>query len=135
MAEPKKVFVSYVTADRDRADTVAASLRAAGLDPWLDRERIHPGDRWADSIMQALGQSDVFLSVVSPDYLKSQHAAFDMGLAYAKRDQAKILPILVRGAKQTDLPAFMQQVAPLDLGEAPDSAAIESAIAKAFGKA
>lgn len=39
-------FISYNSEDRRQVETVAKYLRAAGLNVWLDREQLRPGEDW-----------------------------------------------------------------------------------------
>jgi hypothetical protein len=38
---------------------------------WLDRSKIEPGDRWSDAIEEALNRADLFVAIVSENYLRS----------------------------------------------------------------
>jgi hypothetical protein len=40
-------------------------------DFWLDRSKIEPGDRWSDAIEEALNRADLFVAIVSENYLQS----------------------------------------------------------------
>jgi hypothetical protein len=40
-------------------------------DFWLDRSKIEPGDRWSDAIEEALNRADLFVAIVSENYLRS----------------------------------------------------------------
>ncbi|MBV9155371.1 MAG: toll/interleukin-1 receptor domain-containing protein, partial [Acidobacteriaceae bacterium] len=47
-------FLSYVREDYDQIQKLAADLGSAGVDVWLDRERISPGENWRDAIRTAI---------------------------------------------------------------------------------
>jgi hypothetical protein len=38
---------------------------------WLDRTQIEPGDRWSDAIEEALNRADLFVAILSENYLQS----------------------------------------------------------------
>ena len=68
MPEPRKVFLSYRSVDRDRVLPVAAALRAHGIDAWWDVWEIRPGDNFVSKINDGLDQCEcgiVFLSHAS----------------------------------------------------------------------
>jgi hypothetical protein len=38
---------------------------------WVDRSKIEPGDRWSDAIEEALNRADLFVVIVTENYLRS----------------------------------------------------------------
>ncbi len=60
---PDKVFICHASEDKETAAAIAAELRANGLTPWLDRERIYGGAEWDELIQRAL-KKDVQYVVV-----------------------------------------------------------------------
>jgi hypothetical protein len=40
------VFLSYASEDAEAALRICASLRAAGIEVWFDREELRGGDAW-----------------------------------------------------------------------------------------
>jgi tetratricopeptide (TPR) repeat protein len=68
MPEPRKVFLSYRSIDRDRVRPIAAALRAHGIDAWWDTWEIAPGDNFVSKINEGLKLCEcgiVFLSNAS----------------------------------------------------------------------
>jgi TIR domain-containing protein len=47
------------------ARRLSADLRRAGLDPWLDSERLRPGERWKSAIRNAIKRSRYFIALLS----------------------------------------------------------------------
>src|SRR5205085_7640106 len=62
------VFISYVRDDQTLIDQLATDLRALGVEGWLDRERILPGQRWKDAIRNAIQKGDFFICCFSANY-------------------------------------------------------------------
>jgi hypothetical protein len=60
-----RVFIAYSVEDRDRAQQIATTLRATGVEPWLVTEQIEAGTNWHDTITAAIGSSDVVLVLFS----------------------------------------------------------------------
>lgn len=92
MSERKKVFLSYAKSDSEFASDLAARLAELGVEPWLDRNDLKPGDSWADQIKAALGGSDAVVVVAgagrpSANVLVEAGAALSQGI--------KIIPILI----------------------------------------
>ncbi len=62
------VFISYVHENREIVSRLCGTLKAHGLDVWLDRERIRPGYKWKDAIADAIIDGAFFLACFSSDY-------------------------------------------------------------------
>jgi hypothetical protein len=60
-----KVFLAYVLEDSGPAEHLFEDLWAAGLDPWLDRKKLLPGQNWPRSTEQAIEISDYFVACFS----------------------------------------------------------------------
>lgn len=69
-AKRKRIFVSYVREDMHLVDRLVAELRAAGHDPWIDRDGLLPGMDWPTEIRKAIRTSDHFLACFTPNYWK-----------------------------------------------------------------
>lgn len=63
-----RVFVSYVRENLKIVERLATILRAHGVDVWLDRESLKPGQRWADEIRRGINSGDYFLACFSEEY-------------------------------------------------------------------
>jgi len=48
------VFVSYAREDIEAAKRLSDNLKTAGLKPWLDTERLHPGQNWNEEITKTI---------------------------------------------------------------------------------
>jgi hypothetical protein len=60
-----RVFIAYVEEDIDAASRLCEHLRAQGCNPWLDREKLLPGQNWPRSIERAIDMADYFVAVFS----------------------------------------------------------------------
>lgn len=58
---PMKVFISYATEDYDKARRVYDDLKKAGVEPWLDRVDLLPGEKWKFAIKKAIRERKYFL--------------------------------------------------------------------------
>ena len=58
--EPIKVFLAYADEDRAEAERLFIAFREAGLDPWMDKEKLLPGENWPRTIERAIESSDFF---------------------------------------------------------------------------
>ena len=102
VASPMKVFISYSRKDesfKNELVTMLAGLQRRGIvDTWEDR-RISLGDDWYKSIQDAMGDCDLALLLVSPDYIASrfiQEEEQPKLLQRRKEMQTRVIPIIVR---------------------------------------
>ncbi|MFO1330595.1 MAG: TIR domain-containing protein [Rubrivivax sp.] len=74
-----RVFVSYASQDRARAESIVAVLMQQGLDVWWDRESLLAGESWRRRIESQLDQADVVLVLwsqasVNSDFVQEEAA-------------------------------------------------------------
>ena len=65
------VFMSYARADELFALELIDSLRANGIEAWMDMTEISPDSTWDSSVARALKQSGLMLLVLSPEAMAS----------------------------------------------------------------
>jgi hypothetical protein len=78
-----RVFISYspTDADRDWVRSFAQSLQRRGARVWLDEFEVAPGDPVREAAEQGLRESDVIVSVISPESVKQPNLYFEIGAA------------------------------------------------------
>lgn len=115
-----KAFISYSHRDSeavDRLHTHLATLRREGLiETWFDR-RILPGDSIDDKITIELESCDIFLMLVSPDFLESDYCVDrEMRRALERHDSgdARVIPIVIQPCDWTSSPLSKLKVLPKD---------------------
>lgn len=75
MSDPtvKRAFISYVMEDRPLAIKLQGALEAAGINVWLDKEELWPGQDWKTEIRKAIRSDSVgFLACFSEQSLARQ---------------------------------------------------------------
>jgi formylglycine-generating enzyme required for sulfatase activity len=90
------IFISYAREDQTYARKLADSLRQRGLEVWMD-DRIDFGDRWWQTIVQAIDTSTAFVVVMTPDAEKSEWVEREILVALEERKP--IVPLLLRGRR------------------------------------
>lgn len=60
-----QVFVAYAVEDLPVVRRLCASLADAGCRPWLDKEKLLPGQNWPRAIERAIDFSDAFVACFS----------------------------------------------------------------------
>jgi hypothetical protein len=86
-----KVFLAYVQEDAAAAERVFEALEKCGLEPWLDRRRLLPGQNWPRAIEQAIETSDFFLACFSQRSVRKK-GGFQAEIRYAL-DCARRIPL------------------------------------------
>ena len=66
--EMSHVFISYVRENQQQADALSSALKVVGVDVWLDREAIEPGQRWRRAIRDAIRNGAFFIALFSMEY-------------------------------------------------------------------
>jgi hypothetical protein len=71
MPEPKrilKVFLCHAHSDQDVVSALHKRLLKDGIDAWLDKEKLFPGDDWEYQIRRAVRDSDLFIVCLSENF-------------------------------------------------------------------
>lgn len=87
----RQVFVAYVTEDLPHARRVCEALARAGCSPWLDKDKLLPGQNWPRAIQRAIEISDAFVACFSARSI-AKRGQFQSELRYAL-DCARLLPL------------------------------------------
>ncbi len=113
--EEKKmlVFISHASEDKTKARSLCKRLREDGFDPWLDKERILPGQDWDLEIEKALRGSDAILlcfskvSAAKEGYVQKE---YKRAMSYqAEKPEGTIFVIPVR-LDDCEMPFFIQEL-------------------------
>jgi hypothetical protein len=60
------VFIAYAVEDRAQARRLRDDLESEGCSPWLDKDKLLPGQNWPRAIDRAIEVSDAFVACFSP---------------------------------------------------------------------
>jgi hypothetical protein len=60
-----EVFIAYAVEDLASARRLCEALREDGCSPWLDKDKLLPGQNWPRSIERAIEISDAFIACFS----------------------------------------------------------------------
>ena len=78
---PLKVFLCHAHADRDRVHALYARLTKDGVDAWLDKENILPGQAWDYEIRKAVREADAVLVCLSKQFNQAGYRQKEVRLA------------------------------------------------------
>lgn len=85
-----QVFLAYAVEDSAMVDHLCFDLQMRGFDPWIDRQRLLPGQNWPRAIQNAIEASDYFIACFSRQSVMKR-GNFQAELRYAL-DCAKLMP-------------------------------------------
>jgi hypothetical protein len=103
--ERRIAFISHSSRDKPFVRQLASDLTAAGVEVWLDEQRIRVGDSIPEKIAQGLAQSDFFLIAVSKNSADSAWVAKELNNALineVQRRKVHVLPMRLDDAPMPD---------------------------------
>jgi hypothetical protein len=107
----KHVFVSYVSSDSEKVVRLCDSLNKHGIETWLDRNSLQPGQRWKQAIKEAIQQGDFFLACFSSAYRDKQRTYMNEELTLAIEELRQhpanrvwFIPVLLDSSEVPDRP-------------------------------
>ncbi|MBY0503672.1 MAG: toll/interleukin-1 receptor domain-containing protein [Bryobacteraceae bacterium] len=77
-----RVFIAYVHEDAAQALRLYRDLEAHGLAPWMDTQKLLPGQNWPRAIEEAISVSDYFIACLSTHSVLKR-SQFQAELRYA----------------------------------------------------
>ena len=99
MGTPPKVFVSHATEDKDRfVLRFAERLRASGVDAWIDKWEMLPGDSLIDKVFEeGIKNAQAMIVVLSHASLNKRWVREELNAGMVKRisDSTKLIPVLI----------------------------------------
>lgn len=99
MAAPPRVFVSHASEDKERfVNCFAARLRENGVDAWLDKWEMHPGDSLVDKIFEeGLKEAQAVIVVLSRISVDKPWVREELNAAVVKRINtgSKLIPVVI----------------------------------------
>jgi TIR domain len=79
-----KVFLSYHSSDKTLAGKIKLCLYHYGLEVFLAHEDIQPTEEWQTRILSELKKTDVFLPLLTENFITSKWTSQECGVAVAK---------------------------------------------------
>jgi hypothetical protein len=115
---PLKIFLCHGSEDKPAVRELRHRLLAIGTDPWLDEEKLLPGQNWKIEIGRALRKSDIVLACLSHETVSKtgfvQRELKDAIDAATERPEGQIFIIPAR-LNECTLPDSLQGVQWVDL--------------------
>lgn len=111
---PKKyhVFLSHNSADKPAVEMIGKRLAdEAGLRSFLDKWHLIPGTPWQEALEEALEDSETIAVFVGPSGVSPWHneeMRSAINLAVSKRDEYRVIPVLLPGANPDEVALFLE---------------------------
>lgn len=84
-----QIFICYAREDRARVEALYDRLKADGVNPWMDKKNLTPGDDWKPKIKQAIRNSHFFLAVLTNNSINKK-GELNSEIARALEEQEKL---------------------------------------------
>jgi hypothetical protein len=115
MDKHPKAFISYSHSDKEIAAKLSEELRSNGIEVWIDKWEILPGDSLIQKIFEeGLSGIDAFIVIISKDSVNSKWVKQELDVALIKRIEGitKIVPVLI---DKTEIPDSLKPLKWIDL--------------------
>ena len=87
------VFISHHGDDGDFAEVLKLNLQKAGVDAWIDTDRLRVGDDWRSEIDEAIRSATALIVVMTPSAKDSEYVTYEWAFAWGAG--VKVIPILL----------------------------------------
>jgi len=122
--------IGYHHIDAPFALRLATDLRNRGVNVWLDRLDIRLDDDWEGTIRSALSECNLFIAILSPDYVVSDYGKNE--LAMMDRRNVFTIPLLLRPVSPLDWPSSLNYEQYIDVSAWTDADAYLQIIHQLF---
>ena len=99
-----QIFISYAHEDKQVVHAFTNFFKQCGFNCWIDYEKTQIGDMLKETLKDAISNSKIFISFLSPAYGKSTACQYEVEIAQktAKELKLHILPIIVNRPSKLD---------------------------------
>ncbi len=106
---PCTVFLSYASQDAEAAARICESLRAVGVEVWLDQSALRGGDAWDVQIKKQIHECALFIPVISAHtnartegYFRREWNLAARRLLDMSHDSAFLVPVAIDETREAD---------------------------------
>ena len=121
MSDAHRIFLSYAHSDAPAVRRIATALEGfarAGIGDWQvwDDDAVRLGEDWVDVLERGMRDSDVYVLVVSPQFLSSEFCMYELGFALKEQRNraATIIPIAIDETDVRVLPSYLRKFHVID---------------------
>lgn len=109
MPSLNSAFISYQTNDKTIAGTLKKDLSLIGINSFLAHEDIEVSEEWRIKILTELANSELFICLLSKNYLKSAWCVQESGIA-AFQPNLLVIPLSIDGTIPMGFISHIQSV-------------------------
>lgn len=88
------IFISYNQSDADFAAVLSIHIEKAGVDTWMDKSRLRPGQDWSVEIDEAIINSHALVVIMSPEAKASEYVTYEWSFALGAGVQ--VIPVMYK---------------------------------------
>ena len=106
------VFLSHSSQDKPAVEWIAGRLRDAGVEPFLDKWHLVPGEMWQPALEKALAASRAVAVFIGPSGISPWHneeMRTALSSAACSRDEYRVIPVLLPRADEKAVTGFLSQ--------------------------
>ena len=119
------VFLSYNSSDKPDVRRLAKALQSRGLRVWFDEWELRPGMPWQETLEAVIqGVRATLVIIGEPSIGPWQVAEVNASLELFVRDRRPVIPLLLPGAPEIQLPIYLSTYTALRLNSWDDIAPI-----------
>jgi len=108
-ANKPRVFISYARADAsDFAEYLAAALKFAGFDAYLDRYNIAKAEDWEARLGDLIAKSDTIIFIITPQSVNSTRCDWEIKRTVAM--SKRLVPVQWISVPEADVPVELKRL-------------------------
>jgi hypothetical protein len=131
VTRPLKAFLCHASGDKPVVREMYKRLAFEGVDAWLDKEKLLPGQDWQSEIHQAIYSSDIVIVCLSKQFNKQggyRHEELRIALEKASGLPDNMILIIPVRLEECDMPEALHRWQRVDLFETNGFTALLSAL-------
>ena len=101
-------FVSYSHVDREFGRQAKTVLGEVGIDAFLAHEDLDTSEQWQERILSELRRCDLFVPLLSKNFLKSEWAPQEAGFIASRLSEVVIAPLSIDGTTPSGFLSHIQ---------------------------
>jgi hypothetical protein len=108
-----RIFLSYSSRDRPKAEEIALALQAQGNDVFFDKDELSGGEDFHAVIREHVENADLFIFLISPDSVRpGAYTLTELRLMREKwaSPRKRVLPVMLEPTEMETIPAYLRGV-------------------------
>jgi len=107
----KPIFISYTSRGRANAERLRSALKDEGIETWVDRDFIEPGESWESALQSRLREASAVVFLIGPDGQVSEQQRSEATVVFRSEwEEQPKLPLIPVVIGNPELPPFLQEI-------------------------